>query len=379
MKARIPYTFMRPVHSGKDRNGELPALWISGFEVDIPEMDGRDAPVVASWTTNFVNHFQRADRKTVRCRHRDGRFYVLASENGDFETVAGRFADVAERDWRDAAHFVQMATVLCGGASPIGGLSPDQSDSKRCVAVSFELGSPGGEERVVEIFSRKTASRHPETMIDTQVADLAAARRQAEGLVVIDGVLWRAVCEPKISMKVVALLGAAVLSVEFGDGVTLDLSGDRPRPRRRLFFPLDAMDAASHAVRLLDLRLREDTSLVTTAIREPGLFSFDAGKNLACRILAMGVELHGWAVGGMDVGQIEAFVALREAVGRLGSHSDDAEIGVALGTVFAGFLDLMPDGPRKEELHHGLSLLHATSGGRFSGYTPDTGPHKVKP
>jgi hypothetical protein len=339
----------------------LPALWISGFDIEIPELEPTQAPVVATWTSTCADNIGRAGTKTVSCRYHEGSFYVLASILGDVVQNSDRFADPGDKQWQLSAQFVLLAQVLCAGATKIKNSS--WPENKRVLAVTDEhFSTATHEDRVVDTQTRKFARRHADAMMDTMEVDRAAARRNSE-FISVDNVLWRRVSEPKIGVRPTPdLPWFSAVYVELGDGISLDLTGERPGPLEWMFFPLDEIAAARARAVERGMQIDERSTLSSTNITRPDLFSFQAAENHVYRTLKYAVKELGSCVGSMSSEAAESYLNLRDEVDRLGTGSEFAEMESALETHMLPFLSLMPEDGRMDGIKSCLALVDFNKG-----------------
>jgi hypothetical protein len=274
------------------------------------------------------------------CRHYDGEFYVLASELGDVVQKADTFFESGERGWSQKGQFILLAQVLSAGAVKLKRSS--WPEDKRVRAVTEGQFDPDKEQsRVFETKTRQFARRHADAMSDTREADEAAARRNSR-FISIDNVLWRRVSEPKIGARPKPQLPwFSAVYVELGDGISLDLTGERPSPLEWMFYRLGGYDEAREMARARGIVVDERQTLQSVEVLRPELFTFKPEGNRIHRALISLLEEYETDIGQMGSEVIKAYLDLRSAVDHLDANFEIADTKRVLGTRLSGFLSLV--------------------------------------
>jgi hypothetical protein len=341
LKARVPFTYLQPYSASVEKTTKVPALWLSWFDIDIPTVYPAEAPVVARWTSVGFDNLGRAETKTVMCRHHDGHFYVLASQLGDVVQKADAFSDPGEKSWSKSGQFILMAQVLCAGAVKLK--RSTWPEDKRVLAVTEgQFGLDKERSRVFGTQERRFARRHEDAMSDSRDADEAAARRNSH-FISIDNVLWRRVSEPKIGVRPTPKLHwFSAVYVELGDGISLDLTGERPGPLEWMFCRLGDYVEAREMAHSRGIAVDERQTLQSAEVLRPELFTFNPNRNRIYRALTSLLEGYELDLGQMSSEAIHSYLDLRAAVDQLDANSEIADMKCVLGTRLRDFLALMP-------------------------------------
>lgn len=182
MKVRIPYVFKEVYIHPKKKSDSVFREHLKSIKVDIPEIEGASAPVVATWTFGLSDSLcVYHETKEVPVRHRDGVFYVRASSHGTksvgVEALVPCGEDrVAKSDrisfakfiGRDDNAFVEMLITAMGTG---------EMEAFRDYGTNF-----------ARLVLRSSAEK----------AEKKRVLRLASALVVIDGEVWMRTYEPAL-------------------------------------------------------------------------------------------------------------------------------------------------------------------------------------
>jgi hypothetical protein len=291
MKIQLPFIYSAEAVVGRKKNSQA-LNYLGTVEADIREITSAMAPVAVSWaSTNSANRHHEV-------RAFDGGFYVPAAK---FQ--------------RDAKNFP---------ASTLSGLSRlnDETANGIALMLGYALGQPAWHD--LSKFTGPSPKDVPltsdiKTLVSSQEeTDRAAAEEVANGLVSIDGILYKRVEEPVVAVSSHLLRGLPNVSVSvhtgvrrYGAPIDLDEGVLVSDPLNTRFFPLTEMGRALDAAR--DFGLPVDLKIEgVPEVHIPVAFTFDAEFDAAARTAEYAFEGLKAGIARFDRRTIEAWVSIRE-------------------------------------------------------------------
>lgn len=256
MKLRIPYVFAAHVilNRGRSAKGEL---FLSSVDVDLPEVEEADAPVVLKVTQpGMLGH---ADEQ-VDYRHYDGNFYVPSR-------LPGRLAEIVSPTRRH-----ESLTRLFEVFQPSVLRLPGQLEP---LIAAWMANPPQHQDELMgpEI-------RH---MGESRQAEARAAVLDSLGAaILLDGRAWRRIDEPRFVLGMESDYSRAhIVHQRFDEGRDREHSGQIPNAAA--YFSPNDIDALNLALAsgLSGRRFEQDFEI---DVIDPSVFDFDRTGDLARRI-----------------------------------------------------------------------------------------------
>lgn len=183
MKITFPYAYVANVSTAKV-DDDRRAI-VETFEVDVPEVSETDAPVVATWReTDALPRggwtFERHPYIDMHVRHHEGRFYKMAGRRAGSDIVV------------TAGMLPPPGTVKFNGNPDVSAMYPSggTDDHKAQSALYLWYGGRWGRQPTEGDITRRRKS--------DMAARAVSARELADGLVVVGGVVYQRVAEPKL-------------------------------------------------------------------------------------------------------------------------------------------------------------------------------------
>ncbi|MBY3157355.1 hypothetical protein HFO56_34075 [Rhizobium laguerreae] len=291
MKIQLPFIYSAEAVVGRKKNSQT-LNYLGTVEADIREITSATAPIAVSWaSTNSAN-------RQHHVRVFDGGFYVPAAKLQ-----------------RDAGNFP---------ASMLSSVSRLNEEAAHGIAVmhGYVLGQPAWHD--LSKFTGPTPKDVPKTddiktLVSSQEeTDRAAAEEVANGLVSIDGILYRRVEEPVLAVSNHLLRGSPNVSVSihtgprrYGAPINLDEGVRVSDPLNTKFFPLTEMGRALDAAHGFGIRVDPQIE-GEPQVHIPVVFTFDAEFDAAARTAEYAFEGLKAGIARFDRRTVEAWVDIRE-------------------------------------------------------------------
>lgn len=267
MSATIPFFFQAKVVLA-DSPAQTGRTFVSSVAVDIPEVTADEAPVVLA-IRELDN--PRAAPEGISYRHFGGDFYVESPLGTSFVSV------ISTREATDGLRIL-MASFVREGAKRYWG-TPSHNQLSEAAA----LWAARGEHADGDVIGTPGETVEKWLESDRTAAGDAAAAIAGQFLIV-DGICWTRVDEPRFAVEVEVNRGRAILVHEplAENRRHLDRNGNRSH-MRVLFSPTETSHIQAWFDRDDQTRSRSFDAMYLVDVIDPTVFAVDSARDVAVR------------------------------------------------------------------------------------------------